>query len=234
MLSYLQDLWKFLVALVTNFSNQLTGGVIIAALTLYFGLLKKASPSPEVYKVLVVMFGVFACFNVWRAEYRKTSPGLRLHLDQFGFAETAQKAPGVPLVDAKGITAIVSATLRNLGPATIADAWVLTIKLPGQKEILRPRLMDFNLPFGPSINIHGAIVPINKLLYKQTMAPIDTGDKREGILAFFVDNKTMADVQQIGMKMTLSCRDIAGNEIYDVGTWNGTGGKFRHSIGLES
>jgi hypothetical protein len=233
MLSYLQDLWKFLVAIVTNFSNQLTGGVIIAALTLYFGVIKKASPPPEVYKALVVVFGVFACFNVWRAEYEKTSPGLRLHLDQFGFAERAQKAPGVPLVDTKGITAIVSATLRNLGPARIADAWVFTIKLPGQKEVLTPRLMDFNLAPGQSVNIHGEIVPMSKLLYKQTMAPIATGDKREGILAFFVDNKTLADVQRIGTKMTLSCRDIAGNEISDVGTWNGTGGQFRHSLGLE-
>jgi hypothetical protein len=175
--SYLHDLWKFLVAIVTNFSNLLTGGVIVAAVTLYYGIIKKASPPPKVYKVLVVVFGILACFNVWRAEYQKTTPGLQLHLDQFGFAE---KAPGVPLVDAKGVPAIVSATLRNLGPPTIAEDWVLTIKLPGQKEVLTPRLMDFNLPNMPPINIHGDTVPMSKLLYKETMAPIATSDKRDG------------------------------------------------------
>jgi hypothetical protein len=73
----------------------------------------------------------------------------------------------------------VSATLRNLGPPTIADYWVLRIKLPGQKEVLTPRLVDF-IPNMPPINIHGDTVPMSKLFYKETMAPIATGDKREG------------------------------------------------------
>jgi hypothetical protein len=86
-MSYLHDLRNFLVAIVTNFSNQLTGGVIVAAVTLYYGLIKKVSPPPKVYKVLVVVFGILACFNVWQAEYLKTNPRFQLHLDQFGFAE---------------------------------------------------------------------------------------------------------------------------------------------------
>jgi hypothetical protein len=93
--------------------------------------------------------------------------------------------------------------------------------------------MDFNLPNMPPIIIHGEAVPMSKLLYKETMAPIAQGDKREGILAFFVDGKTLADVERIGAQMTISCRDIAGNPISDVGTWNGTGGEFQHSLGLE-
>lgn len=230
--SYLKDLLTFLYALISTWANLLTGGVIVAAVAVYYAR-KKMSPPPKVTLGLAVVFGIFACFNVWRAEYRKTTPGFQLHLDQFGFAERAEKAPGVPLVDTKGITAIVSATLRNLGPPSIADDWELSIKIPGQKEILRPRLMDFNLPNMPPINIHGETVPLSKLLYKETMAPIATGDKREGILAFFVDDKTLPDVERIGMQMTLTCRDIAGNVISDVGVWNGTGGKFKHSPGLE-
>jgi hypothetical protein len=233
MTSYLHDLWTFFLAIITAWANLLTGGVIVAAVTVYYGL-KKVNPPAKVYKEMAVLFGVLACFNVWRTEYQKTNPGLQLHLDQFGFAGDAQSAPGVPLVDAKGVTAIVSATLRNLGSPSIADDWVLTIKLPGQKEVLTPRLMDFNLPNMPPIHMDGETVPLSKLLYKQTMAPVATGDKREGILAFFVDGKTLADVERIGTQMTLTCHDIAGNLIKsDVGVMNGTSGKFKDSPGLE-
>jgi hypothetical protein len=230
--SLFSDLWTFLTALVSTWANFLTGGIIVAVVSLYFGI-KRTGPPPWLYKVMAVLFLLVACFSVWRMEYQKTTPGLQLHLDQFGFAEKAERAPGVPLVDAKGVPAIVSATLRNLGPPTIADDWVLTIKLPGQKEVLTPRLMDFNLPNMPPINIRGDPVPMSKLLYKETMAPIATGDKREGILAFFVDGKTLADVEQVGAQMTLTCRDIAGNLIKSDVVWNGTGGKFHHSLGLE-
>jgi hypothetical protein len=232
--SYFADLWTFLLAIVTTWANLITGGVIVAAVTLYFGIVKKGSPSAKVYKVLAAMFGILACFNVWRAEYQKTTPGFQLHLDQFGFAERAEKAPGVPLVNGKGAIAIVSATLRNLGPPSIADDWVLTIKLPGRKEVLTPRLMDFNLPNQPPLHLEDEVVPMSKLLYKQTMAPVATGDKREGILAFFVDGETLPDVKKIGTRMTLTCRDVAGNLIKaDPGVLNGTGGKFTHSPGLE-
>lgn len=229
---YLKDLGTFLYALITTWANLATGGVIVAAVAVYYAR-KKLSPPPKVTLGLALVFGVFASFNVWRAEYLKTHPGLQLHLDQGGFAEKAESAPGVPLVNTKGVPAIVSATLRNLGPPTIADDWELSIKLPGQKEVLKPRLMDFNLPNQPPINIHGETVPLNKLLYKETMAPIATGDKREGILAFFVDDKTLADVEQVGTQITLSCRDIAGNLIKSDLVWNGTGGQFQHSPGLE-
>jgi hypothetical protein len=69
-LSYIGDFWKFLVAIVTTFFNLLAGGVIVAAVTLYFGIIKKASPSAKVYKMLALVFGVLACFHVWRASLR--------------------------------------------------------------------------------------------------------------------------------------------------------------------
>ena len=101
----------------------------------FYTVVKEASPPHKVYKALAILFAVLSCFNAWRIEYLKTHPGLHLHVEQFGFAQGVQKAPGVPLLDTKGIPAIMSATLRNLGPgSTIADTWVLTVKLPGKKK----------------------------------------------------------------------------------------------------
>jgi hypothetical protein len=236
MASYITDFLVFLEALFTTWANLWTGGVILAAVGLYH-LIKAKTPTPKTYKTLAILFLIVACFNTWRDEYKKTHPALHLSLEEYGFSEkvTADKPQGeVPLINAPGTAAVVIATVRNLGIPSIADGWALAITVPGRKETLRPRIFDFNLPNQPPIHMDGDTIPLSKLLYKQMLVPIATGDKKQGLLAFFVDGVTREELAQKGTTFTLTCQDIAGNTIKsDTVEFTGKNEGHQHLIGLE-
>jgi hypothetical protein len=184
--SFISDFFVFLWALITTWANLWTGGIIVAAVGVYH-IIRERTPTKKTYRQLAILFALLACFNTWRDEYKKTNPGLHLSLEEYGFAEkvTGDGEQGPPLIQTLGTTAIVVATARSLGAPTVADNWALIINIPRRKEAIRPRMLDFNLPNQPPLHIEGDLIPLSKLLYKQTLSPIATGNKKQGFSRLF-------------------------------------------------
>ena len=164
---------------------------------------------------------------------RPTQPQIQLFLDEWGFAERVVGDKGAPLIKQFGTAAVMVATVRNLGPPSIADDWSLSINLPGRTDTLNPGLMDFNFKHPGPIYVGGDIIPFDKLLYRETLTPIATGDKKQGIIAFFVYGMTMKELTQKGTELTLTCHNIAGTAITATAVVTGNNEGHRHFPGLE-
>ena len=93
--------------------------------------------------------------------------------------------------------------------------------------------MDFNFKHPGPIYVGGDIIPFDKLLYRETLTPIATGDKKQGIIAFFVYGMTMKELTQKGTELTLTCHNIAGTAITATAVVTGNNEGHRHFPGLE-
>jgi hypothetical protein len=218
-MDYFHNLWYdsvyFAVAFIWNLANLLTGGVIVAALWLWDKFVRTVPRA--VWIGAVYFFLAVASFNVWREEYKKTQPGLKLAIGSYGFADdiTERGSPVSAMVipRRKGSIATVTATLRNLGAPTIADNWQLSLDVPGRGSATAVYPIGFRYPLPQTFTFEDEIIPFNKILYEQTMSPVTTGDKKDGFLVFFVDGLEKKDVAVAGTKFTLSCTDVSGNVI---------------------
>lgn len=224
---------EWVIAVLEHWHGYVSGTVLAFGLEL-IKKFREWEPSKRVFAAIVAVGLILSMFATWHEEYEKTHPGLKLSLDEWGFADSVGDNNGKSLINSYGTPSIIIATVRNLGAQSIADDWSLHISLPGKTEVIEARLMDFDLPNQPPIHIEGDTIPLSKILYKQTMTPIVTGDKKRGLLGFFVEGIAKKELAQKGTKITLTCHDVAGNKITSPTvelTGNNEG--HRHFIELE-
>jgi hypothetical protein len=88
---------------------------------------------------------------------------------------------------------------------------------------------------GPDIHTHEDVIPLQKLLFRQTLTPIENGDKKIGFLLFVLDdsNLTIPYLARKGTKFVLSCTDTDGNTVTETHTLTGTNAGYQHDVGLE-
>lgn len=211
------------------------GGIALLIFALYEKYWKKVTPNTWFWGLAAVLL-FYATFQAWRDEYGKTQPGLQLSIDEDSFNDyTGVTRGGVPITNQSGTFLYVIASVRNLNAPSIAEEWEVLVQMPGQTEIIKPRMVDlFNFPGQTPIIINGDTIPLSKLLYKQTLTPIAQGDKKQGLLLFFIDGISMRLLAVKGTKITLTCRDVANNLI-STPTYEFTGINegHRHYPGLE-
>lgn len=222
----LVDKWLFLMGVVMLIGDLVKRRFPIAKANLR---LEKWLPR-RTFAVLAIVCFFLAGFQAWHEEYAKTSPGLRLTLDEYGFATAMQPKP---TGFGKGMPAILIATVRNTGAPTIADNWELKIHIPTRKGVISTRLIDFNIPNRPPIRLEGDLISMRRLLYMETEVPIATGAEKQGIIGFFVPGISERALMVKGTRMTLSCRDVAGNQISATAVLSGRNEPHRHFYGLE-
>jgi hypothetical protein len=192
-----------------------------------------------VFVGLAILCFFLAGFQIWHEEYKKTSPGLQLVLDEYGFVGDLagiDKTTGLmhSVVGQPGSLAFVVATIKNLGYPTVADNWKLVVTLPDKTEVTFG-IVDFNLPADQkTVTMGDDVLSLNKLLYRQTLTPIATGDKKQGFLAFFTPSKQLNGLPKNGTTMYLTCQDVADNIISSpTVVWKGDNQGHKHFIGLE-
>ena len=161
--------------------------------------------------------------------------GLQLHLDEYGFAKNISQN-GASLITQPGCVAEMIASIRNLGPASIADNWELSITVPGRSTSMQgvPIYVRHVTPKETSgFNLGKGTIPYNKLLYRETLNPIATGDERQGIMTFFIKGVSRDEAVQKGTTMTLSCHDVYGHSVSATAVLQGVYTGHRFQPGLE-
>ena len=99
---------------------------------------------------------------------------------------------------------------------------------------IRADLADFNFKKNEPFIVGGDVVSFDKLLYKETLTPIASGDKKQGILMFIVPGQPKSALFRQGTTIELSCRDVAGNIVAaPIAVLSGRNDEHRHYIGLE-
>ncbi|HEX4920517.1 MAG TPA: hypothetical protein VFV92_07230 [Candidatus Bathyarchaeia archaeon] len=98
-MDWIKDVGVYLWAVLWNWGNLATGGVIIALLWLYYSVIRQSSMPRKVGIVVALLFLMFATFNAWREQYRKNNPGLRLQIDEIGPGNPIPGNPGLPSGD---------------------------------------------------------------------------------------------------------------------------------------
>jgi hypothetical protein len=163
---------------------------------------------------------------------------LQLSIDGFGFFPSeglSAKKSGSPIVKDRGTWILVFATVRNTGSPSIADDWGLSLDVPGVGTNIIPHMADF-YNFQPSAVFHigDDAIPNDKVLYLETKTPIAAGDKKAGILIYFLKGITKDKLENVRTKFYLTCKDIAGKPISAHSEWiPGTNKPYRHTMGLE-
>ena len=162
--------------------------------------------------------------------------GLQLQINEYGFSERMTRGDETPALAIPGSFAVMIASVRNLGPASIADGWELSVTKPDGSAPIKGKLIDFaftNWEKNPIFHIEGDAIPFNKLLYRQTLTPIVTGDKKLGFVVFFMPGVESKELKQKGTTMTLSFYDIYMHHISETVTLKGANEGHGHFIGLE-
>jgi hypothetical protein len=158
---------------------------------------------------------------------------LQMSIEEFGVTDDATSSDGKPFTKLRGCSAWAIASVRNLGAPSIADEWKLTITVPGLAVPIQAALIDFNFRPGSKIDLAGDSVPIDKLLYRETISPIASGDKKQGFIAFFVAGHFREQLAQKGTTYILTAHDIEGHEVSTTAVFKGSPEAHRHYYGLE-
>ena len=172
---------------------------------------KFVRPLPNRTWLVVIALLLFAAFfNAWREEYVKTRPGLFL-LDV--------RAGVIAVEPHKSSRILVFASVANRGAPTIADSWILRVKLVGQKEwsTFRPVMFDtptITLSLGDLNNSPNVVYSTDDAIYlKAASNPIATGGKITGFIAFMFPAISKENALEKGAQYELECRDVSGNSI---------------------
>jgi len=164
---------------------------------------------------IFLIFGFAASsFLAWEQEYEKSHPALSLNILDDGFCERLDISDGQSVIHSFKV-AIVFADIKNRGPQrSIAEDYLLTVSVPGRKETVKTKLLELPSTMN-DLKILNVTISPKKLLYKQTLSPLSSGDKKVGFLVFVLDDSAlpMLYLEQKGTTFTLSCTDVGGNTI---------------------
>jgi hypothetical protein len=210
------SIWAW--AVINNWAGYATGGVIVALAWLWSTFRQK--PTSKKFGIgIALVFLCAALFNAWRDQYQKTYPGLRLTIDEWAIGQMDFVNSGNLALLGTGAFSEVTATVRNLGNPSIADNWSFSMSVPDQQNSINGKLVDYNPPPKDPIVISGDPISVDKFLFKLTKSVIPTGDKRQGLLLFFIPDKSRGELEKAHAVMTLTCHDIAGNVITASQEW---------------
>lgn len=200
----------------------------MALVALYHVVIAKRAPTRATYIRMAIVFLVLACFNVWRVN----RPGLHLRIEEAAIGDnlTSPSGEAVP----PGASLIIIASIWNLGTPSIADNWDISITVPGEKEAIKPQLADIDDTHPPAtIHFGNDTIPLTKLLFRQTLNPIITGDKKRGVLVAVANGFTKQELGVKGTTIKLSCQDVSGNLITTTQAIVGASTQQLHFPGLE-
>jgi len=203
----LREVGWFLVAVMKRWQAFVTGGLVVASLTVFERITGTPIPFRAFWWGIIVAF-LMAIFLAWRDEYRKTRPGLKLTVAQFGIAD------GPTPNDSR---VLVIASLVNLGTPSIADSWKLFAHIPGRAHPVEttPDYFDPTRPITlyPKKGVVQRIAAADTLYNKTMKQPIQTGMKEVGVLGFTLGGIPTSTANQVGAKFILQCNDVGGNQV---------------------
>jgi hypothetical protein len=186
----LNDIRNFFWAVINNWAGYITGGLIIAAVTVWFGLKGKTMPRKTLI-VLLVLFGLMACFKAWE-EQNLARRGLENNVRLSGSIKRV--VFGVPTndPDATMFTFVVEVVNGSERP-TIADKWRATVRLPNesighvaQDNFIPQGRLHFT---GPSGEYNFS--PEDDLRTKAGFTPVASGARVIGYVSFVIRNIRM-------------------------------------------
>ncbi len=229
-MEYLKDIAVFLWAVINNWAGYTTGGLVVAVVGLW-STVKKITVPRKYGIALALGFLFFAFFNAWRDQYLKTIPRLTLHIEDTYIGGY----PNDP--DDTAFLLLVSVT-NAYGPPSIADNWKMQIKIPGYNspiDAIGGQPFDPNLPVTAELNNgqRGVYSASDDLREKLIQTPIAQGARVVGIIPFVVKNTKKSEIYKPQTILTLSCKDVAGNEIKGSHILKGRGEPLQWYPGLK-
>jgi hypothetical protein len=207
-------IWIYVIAILT-LRGAVSGGVVAFVLQ----VLKKFfnwEPGKRLWVWAFLVFGfIISAFLAWQDEYDKAHPQLTLAVGQIAVSQDVQIPDGQTMRNFK-IVVIVPASISNTGPLRSgAENYALEVLVPGKSKPLPATWLELSAKTD-AINVRGQEIPASQFLDKETLAPIESGDKKKGILFFAVEDREGLAVQDLlpgGTKFTLSCIDVGSNTI---------------------
>jgi hypothetical protein len=209
MSEYIQELWQFVWAVVTNWAGLTTGGVIVALLWLW-STLKQTSIPRKAGIVVALLFLFLAVFNAWREQYKKVQtaaadvPELKGWIDGLLSGEMPMEGRGaVSMI-------LLTVAIKSLRSPSIVQGYECTARTPnGESYKGQPQTVpaDMKLQGKWGVKELSNMVP----LYEKTAeTPIERGGMRRGLLLF-----TFPDANSrfgLGSTFDLTFEDVVGKK----------------------
>jgi hypothetical protein len=220
-MSLLNEIAKFILAALKHWQAYMTGGIIIAILSLYERAKKRSIPLRLMISIATV-FLMAAVFMAWRDQYHAT---IRAE-EQLKTLTTPQFEGSIDMVAASPTTIkddaiiLITAHIKNLGAPSIAefsDCMVIASSGKESDGAFGPIPVQLGVTFQePKLKDTKAamIYPReDNLLIKGSDAPIPSGGAVSGWLYVIVHGISAYEVLHPGTVISLTVKDVRGQKL---------------------
>jgi hypothetical protein len=234
-MAWLKDVLPFLGAVISHEAELLTGGIIMAVITLWSVAKQKQVPR----KLMLLIAGVFlffACFQAWRDE-RVEKNNLRLSLQDLstpkleGFIDLIDVGSVMPPLGPSSVV-LMWVRVRNQGMDSIAGGYALQASIDGHEVgPVSPSDIPKNLHFTDlGLSIPGAN---SGAIYDKTAEHvIPRGGQAAGLLMFLIKGVPVESLTKAGLVYSLRFSDVK-DKLYTVSrTMSGTHGNPMNFPGI--
>jgi hypothetical protein len=233
----LPDLLQFIVSAIANFASLVTGGIIIAALTLW-AIFKKPL-SKRTWAGFVVLFVLIAFFNGWREQKNNVDIANNLVTQKQSEIDALNKPIldgriesvfGAPTPNGGTLLTLISGFTNRGAPSAIAIGDVTIIykgrELPTQK-VPPPKGASVDLYQGPTNNSPSIGLQPDDFLPKKCISnPVPRGGEVGGWMQVYAPEIAPDKAREVGSVIRLYYTDAYDNKFHIEYYMNGRPGVF--------
>ena len=211
----LGDIIEFARAVILQWSNLVTGGVIGLAWLCYQIFANR--PIPFRVSISILLIGLCAAvFGAWREQYIKNKGALSGEILSLVWNE-ANAPPGKTLL-------FLQARIVNNGLPTIVDSYELEALLADRTKLNGASLF---VREGVELQSESEKTRITKIIYEETVSPIPQGGQAAGWICFELPAKRDR-IRRKDTTVVFSFRDVRGRKysVHSPGTGTSIGLRY--------
>src|SRR6266481_696 len=203
----LEDIARFIWAVMSMWQAYMTGGIVIASLGIYERITNKTI-SLRTFIIGVAAFLLVAFFMVWRDQYRaRVDAEKNLEVNLVGSIDYVYATP----VGSHTLVFVLM-TITNKGAPSAVVGWRLSVKSNNfeVKDVPFAQIPDVFRVQRAEGDI-SAIFHGKECLCEKTVTQVQRGDFRAGYIAFAIDGDHASDIVSSGTTIAVSFKDYAGH-----------------------
>jgi hypothetical protein len=214
-----QDIYTFFMSVITHWQAYVTGGAVVALVTLYERL-SGNEISPRVVVYGFIAFLVVAFFMAWRDVrneanvYKQNLDDLQKSLDMERTKNTPDFVGEIEQIvsgdspEIHGCQIFILMSIRNHGSQSIVEGWKIHIKSSSIDVRDNPTF----IPDGFTLIIESKkkTVTFNRsdAIYEKTIKPIERGGLVRGWLRYTIQGINAYQIREPGTTISISFEDI--------------------------